>query len=109
MTACASTVDPDQMPQNVTSEQGLHYLPLNQQEVKRNCSMFRQIWHKGTSMARTGPRKIVRAMGSSSQRRLIMAPGREANIANSGKSIDLLHNNCMLSVLLRIASKRRFK
>ena len=25
-----------------------------------------------------------------------MAPGREANIANSGKSIDLLHNNCML-------------
>ena len=34
-----------------------------------------------------------------------MAPGREANIANSGKSIDLIHNNCMLSVLIRIASK----
>ena len=31
-----------------------------------------------------------------------MAPGREANIANSRKSIDLLHNNCMLSVLIRI-------
>ena len=28
-----------------------------------------------------------------------MAPGQEANIANSGKSIDLLHNNCMLSEL----------
>ena len=28
-----------------------------------------------------------------------MAPGREANIANSGKSVDLLHNNCMLSVM----------
>ena len=27
-----------------------------------------------------------------------MAPGREAIIANSGKSIDLLHNNCILSV-----------
>ena len=32
-----------------------------------------------------------------------MAPGREANIANSGKSIDLLDNNCMLSVRIRIA------
>ena len=32
-----------------------------------------------------------------------MAPGREANIANSGKSIDLIHNYCMLSVLIRIA------
>ena len=27
-----------------------------------------------------------------------MAPGWEANIANSGKSIDLLHNNCILNV-----------
>ena len=35
-----------------------------------------------------------------------MAPGREANIANSGKSIYLLHNNRMLSVLIRIAAKR---
>ena len=63
-----------------------------------------------TSMARTllGPWKIVRAMGSSSQWRLVMAPGREANIANSGKSINLLHNYCMLSVLIRIASKKRF-
>ena len=31
-----------------------------------------------------------------------MAPGQEAN---SGKSIDLLHNNCMLSVLIRIAEE----
>ena len=38
-----------------------------------------------------------------------MAPGQEANIANSGRSIDLLLNNCMLSVLIRIASKRRFE
>ena len=37
-----------------------------------------------------------------------MAPGREANIANSGKSIDLLQNNCMLSVLIRIASRGDF-
>ena len=26
-------------------------------------------------------------------------PGQEANIANSGKSIDRPYNNCMLSVL----------
>ena len=66
--------------------------------------------YSGTSMAQTplGAWKIVRAMGTSSQWRLIMAPGREANIANSGKSIDLLHNNCMLSVLIRIAPKRQF-
>ena len=34
-----------------------------------------------------------------------MAPGQEANIANSGRSIDLLYNYCMLSVLIRNASK----
>ena len=28
-------------------------------------------------------------------------PGQDASIANYGKSIDLLHNNCMLSVLIR--------
>ena len=62
-----------------------------------NMQFHRLIWivffriYSRTSMARTplGPWKIVRAMGSSSQWRLIMAPGREANIANSGKSIDL--------------------
>ena len=32
-------------------------------------------------------------------------PGQEANIANSGRSIDLLYNYSMLSVLIRIASK----
>ena len=37
-----------------------------------------------------------------------MVPGQEANIANSGKSIDLPYNNCMLSVLIRIVSKRQF-
>ena len=31
-----------------------------------------------------------------------MAPGQEANIANSGRGIDLLYNYCMLSVLIRI-------
>ena len=31
-----------------------------------------------------------------------MAPGQEANIANSGRSIDFLYNYCMLSVLIRI-------
>ena len=35
-----------------------------------------------------------------------MMPGQEANIDNSGKSIYLLHNNCMLSVLIGIASKK---
>ena len=28
--ACAKSVDPDQMPQNVASDQGLHYLPPSQ-------------------------------------------------------------------------------
>ena len=64
-----------------------------------------QYIYSQTSMAQTplGP-----WMGSSSQWRLNMAPGWESNIANSGKSIDLLHNNCMLSVLIRIALKMRF-
>ena len=34
-----------------------------------------------------------------------MVPAQEANIANSGKSIDLLHNNFMLSVLIRMTSR----
>ena len=39
-------------------------------------------------MARTslGPWKLVRDMGSSSHRELIMAPGQEANSDNIGKS-----------------------
>ena len=55
-----------------------------------------------TSMARTslGLWKFVRDMGSSSHWGLIMAQGRETN--------GLLYNNCMLSVLIRIASLRRF-
>ena len=37
-----------------------------------------------------------------------MAPGYEANGDNIGNLFDLLHNNGMLSVLIRIASMRRF-
>ena len=32
--ACANSVDPDQMPQNAASDQGLHCLPLVQQYFK---------------------------------------------------------------------------
>ena len=73
--------------------------------ARDGSAMVPEIYSR-TSMARTplGPWKSIRAMGSSSQWRLIMAPGRKANIANSGKSIDLLYNNCMLSALIRIAS-----
>ena len=48
--------------------------------------------------------KFVRDMGSSSHWGLIMAPVQEANSDNLGKSFDFLHNDCMLSVLIRIAS-----
>ena len=37
-----------------------------------------------------------------------MAPGQEANSENLGEFFDFLHNNCMLSVLIRIASMRLF-
>ena len=37
-----------------------------------------------------------------------MAPGQEANGGNLGTLFDLLHSNDMLSVLIRIASMRRF-
>ena len=36
-----------------------------------------------------------------------MVPGQEANSDNLGKSFDFLHNSCMSSVFVRIASKRR--
>ena len=39
---------------------------------------------------------------------LIMASGREAKGDNLGKSFDLLHSNCMLGVLIRIALMRHF-
>ena len=56
-------------------------------------------------MARTslGLWKFVPDMGSSSQRGLIMAPGQEAIGDNLGL-FDLLYNNSMFSVLIRIAS-----
>ena len=37
-----------------------------------------------------------------------MAPEQEANSAAVGNLFDFLHNNCMLSVLIRIASMRKF-
>ena len=37
-----------------------------------------------------------------------MAPGQEANSDYLGNLFDFLHKNCMLSVLIRIASMRRF-
>ena len=37
-----------------------------------------------------------------------MAPSQEANDDNLGIFFDFLHNNCMLCVLIRIASMRRF-
>ena len=37
-----------------------------------------------------------------------MAPGQEANSDNLGNLFDFLHNNCMLCVLIRIASMKRF-
>ena len=61
-------------------------------------------------MARTslGPKKIVRDMGGSSHQGLIMVPGQEANGDTLGIFFDFLHNNCMLSVLIRIALMRQF-
>ena len=37
-----------------------------------------------------------------------MAPVQEANSDNLGKYFDFLHNDCMLNILIRIASMRRF-
>ena len=51
-----------------------------------------------------GPWKLVRVMGSASHRELIVVPGQEANGDNS--LFDLLYNNGILHVLIRIASRR---
>ena len=37
-----------------------------------------------------------------------MAQGQAANVDKLGIFFDLLYNNCMLSVLIRITSMRRF-
>ena len=74
------------------------------------ASRFFRNEYSRTSMAQTslGPWKSVRAMVSSSQRRLIMVRGQEANSDNLGIFFYFHHNNCMLSVLIRIASMRQF-
>ena len=61
-------------------------------------------------MARTslGPWKFIRDMGSSNHCGLIMTQGQKANGDNLGRLLDLLYNNDTLSVLIRIASIRRF-
>ena len=61
-------------------------------------------------MARTslGPRNFVRDKGSSSHWALIKAPGQEANDDNLGNLFDNLHISGILSVLITIASIRRF-
>ena len=48
-----------------------------------------------------GTMEICSDMGSSSHWGLIMAPVQEANSDNLGKSFNFLHNDCMLSVLIR--------
>ena len=57
-------------------------------------------------MARTSSEawKFVQDMGSSNHCGLIMASGQEANSDNLGNLFDFLQNNCMLRVLIRIAS-----
>ena len=68
-------------------------------------------YYSRTSMARTslGPWKCVRDMGSSSHWGLIVVPSQEASGDNLGIFFfDFLQNNCMLSLLIRIASMRRF-
>ena len=59
------------------------------------------------SMARTpsGPLKLVRDRGSSSQRGLIIAPGQGAN---KRYLFDILEREGILCVLIRIALLRRF-
>ena len=37
-----------------------------------------------------------------------MAPGQEANGDNLGNLFNVLYNNCMLSVLIKITSMRQF-
>ena len=53
-----------------------------------------------------GTIKNVRDIGSSSHWGLTMVPGQEANSDNLGILFYFRHNNCMLSVLIRIASMR---
>ena len=54
-------------------------------------------------------RNAIRDKGGSSIWGLIMAPGQEGNDDNFGKSFLIFYTkNCMLSVLIRIASMRRF-
>ena len=56
-----------------------------------------------------GPWEFVRDMGNSSHKELIMASGLDANNGILGKTVSIfLHNNCILSVYIRIASMRRF-
>ena len=47
-------------------------------------------------------------MGSSGHFELTIAPGHETNSDNLESLLDLLYNNGMLSLLIRIASMRRF-
>ena len=63
-----------------------------------------------TSMAQTSsvPWKFIQDMGSLSHYGLIIALGQEANSDNLGKFYDFLHNNCMLSALIRTAMVRQF-
>ena len=55
-----------------------------------------------------GPWKFIPDMGSSSQWGLIITSGQEENGDNLGIFFDLLDNNDMLSVIIRIASMMRF-
>ena len=80
----ANSADPDQMPCSAASDLGLHCLPVILLGVSRLQ------W-------------VIGEISSSIHGGLIMVSGQEANSDNLGKCFDFVHNNCLLSVLIRIA------
>ena len=92
-------------------QQFLDILKGNQKNLfKLRISMIRCCPISKTSVVQTslGPWKFIQEMGTSNHRGLIMAPCQEANSDNLGSLFELLYNNGMLCVLLRIASSRQF-
>ena len=108
------SLNPNTINKRITQNKYLSYFSANTSD-KYSQHVFVEKWEKisnysRTSMARTslGSWKLVRGMGSSSHSGLIMAPSQKQMAIILGNLFYLLHNNCILSVLIRIASMRRF-
>ena len=98
-----TVVDPDQMPHNVASDQGLHYLPLIQQFLDTSTGIKMKLQLNLNSSDTNGSFTMANSYSFLSPYEILLIAPRDFLW-----NFIVLSWNCMLCVFIRIASLRQF-